>query len=375
MMRRRILHIIYSLYRGGAERLIETQALTGNRELFEYLVCSITGGGDLAEAIESAGARVLLMHKRHRWDLTIIPRIARLIVKQRIDLLHLHNIPGTLWGTLASDLAVRRVPIVRTEHRPWIPERLPWVYRALYPYFMKRTARVICVSGFVQSTFVKRFPRFATKFVSVPNGVRIDAFRGLPDKQSARARFKLPLDIPVIGTVGRLEAVKNHRVLIDAFARVHTAFPRAHLAILGDGPLKESLASHAADLRLSNEVSFVKSTASAEVFLRCLDAFALSSDSEGMPLTLLEAMAAQVPVVATGVGGIPEVIEDGVDGRLVPRGSADALADAILSLLTPSEESAAMGRRGREKVERLFSAERTIGETERIYSEILGTET
>jgi glycosyltransferase involved in cell wall biosynthesis len=373
-MRRRILHIIYSLHRGGAERLIETQALTGDRGRYEYLVCAIAGGDDLVDAIESAGARVSLMRKRHRGDISVIPRIASLIKRQRIDLLHLHNMPGTLWGTLAADLTVRRVPIVRTEHRPWPHEAFPWIYRALYPYFTKRAARVICVSRHVQSTFVEQFPRLASKHVLIPNGVRMDAFSGLPDKTSARARFKLPPGIPIVGTVGRLVPVKNHRLLIDAFARVHAALPEAHLAILGDGPLKEPLASHAADLRLSNEISFVKTTSSAEVFFRCLDVFSLSSDSEGMPLTLLEAMAAGIPVAATAAGGVLEVIEDGADGRLVPLGSADALADAIISLLSEPENSSAMGRRGLDKVGRLYSAERTVAETERIYGEILGAQ-
>jgi glycosyltransferase involved in cell wall biosynthesis len=373
-VRRRILHIIYSLCRGGAERLIETQVLTGDRDSFEYLVCSVTGGDDLVQAIESAGARVFLMCKRYRGDLSAIARIARLTAKQRIDLLHLHNAPGMLWGTLAAGLAGRGIPIVRTEHQPWLPATLPRLYCALYPSFTKRASRVLCVSHYVHSTYVERFPRLAPKFVTVLNGVRTEAFRNLPDKRSARAQFKLPADIPIVGTIGRLVPVKNHRLLIDAFARVRAALPEAHLAILGSGPLKESLASHAADLRLSHDVSFVKPSASAEIFLCCLDLFALSSDSEGMPLTLLEAMAAGAPVAATSVGGIPEVIEDGTDGRLATPGSVEQLAQAITSLLTTPAEAAAMGKRGREKVERLYSAERMVRETEHIYHELLGTE-
>jgi glycosyltransferase involved in cell wall biosynthesis len=224
----------------------------------------------------------------------------------------------------------------------------------------------------VRSSHEERFPGLAGRFVTIPNGVRIDAFDDLPDRVAARARFKLPSDTPIVGTVGRLVPVKNHRLLIEAFSRIHQEMPETHLAILGDGPLGESLATHAADLRLSNDVSFVKSSPSAEIFLRCLDVFALSSESEGMPLTLLEAMAAGVPAVATGVGGIPEVIENGADGYIVPASGPEPLARTISSLLSHPGEAREMGMRGREKVKRRFNAERTVRETERIYSDLLG---
>ena len=370
-MRHRILHIIYSLYRGGAERLIETQALKGDQERFDYLACSITGGGDLAQEIEAAGARVFLMGKRRRGDLAVIPRIARLIEREKIDLLHLHNAPGTFWGTLSALCSRRKVPIVRTEHRPWQPHALPLIYRSFHRALAEKAARIICVSDHVRSSHVERFPGLAGRYVTVLNGVRIDAFGGLPDVRGARAMFKLPPDTPIVGTIGRLVPVKNQRLLIDAFASVHAERPDAHLAILGDGPLGESLATHSADLRLSNDISFVRSSPSAEVFLRCLDVFALSSDSEGMPLTLLEAMAAGVPAAVTGVGGIPEVIENGTDGYLVPPSSSELLARVISSLLSHPGEAREMGQRAREKVERFFSAERTVRETERIYSELL----
>ncbi len=370
-MRHRILHIIYSLYRGGAERLIETQTLLGDRGRYEYLVCSITDGGDLVDAIEAAGGRVHLMRKRHRGDLAVIPRIARLIDRERIDLLHLHNAPGAFWGTLAAGCSRRRPPIVRTEHQPWRPLELPGIYRSLHAYLAGRASRIICVSDYVRSTHEERFPGLAGRFVTVPNGVRVDAFDDLPGRVEARARFKLPSDTPIVGTIGRLVPVKNHRLLIDAFSLIHQEMPETHLAILGDGPLVEPLATHAADLRLSNEVSFVKSSPSAEIFLGCLDVFALSSESEGMPLTLLEAMAAGVPVVATGVGGIPEVIENGADGYIVPASGPEPLARMISSLLSHPGEAREMGRRGRETVRRRFDAGRTVRETERVYSDLL----
>jgi glycosyltransferase involved in cell wall biosynthesis len=294
------------------------------------------------------------------------------MAREKADLLHLHNAPGAFWGTLSAICSTHRVPIVRTEHQPWRPFALPMIYRSFHRTLAGRAARIICVSDFVRASHEENLPELAGRYSTIRNGVRLEAFENLPARNEARAIFKLPPDTPIVGTIGRLVPVKNHRLLIDAFARIHAERPEAHLAILGDGPLGDSLATHAADLRLSNEVSFVKSSPSAEVFLRSLDVFALSSDSEGLPLTLLEAMAAGLPVAATGVGGIPEVIENGRDGYLVPASSPELLARVISSLLSHPGEAMEMGRSAREKVELHFSAERTVRETERIYSELLG---
>ncbi|MFA4948899.1 MAG: glycosyltransferase [Candidatus Krumholzibacteriia bacterium] len=370
-MRHKVLHVIYSLYRGGAERIIEAQLLGGDRRHFEYLVCSITGGGDLIDRMSNTGSRVFLLGKRRRGDFTAVTKLANLIRREHIDLLHLHNSAGMFWGTLAQAASGTGVPIVRTEHLPYIPEALPPLYRWLYPRFTKRARKVICVSDRVRQSFAERFPELAGKFIEIPNGIRLQDYEKLPPRAECRAQFKLLAGAKLIGTVGRMVPQKNHKLLIEALSRVRQTVPEVHLAIIGEGEMRDSLASYAADLGVSEYVSLVKETQKMDYFYGAIDIFSLSSDFEGMPLTLLEALASGVPVVSTEVGGIPEVIESGKTGYLVPKGSAEYLAKRIVELLQDPSKVAEFALAGRKMVHERFSAEKMIRTTEAVYDEVL----
>ena len=351
-MRHRVLHVIYSLYRGGAERIIEAQLLGGDRRRFEYLVCSITSGGDLIDRMSNAGARVFLLGKRRRGDATTVTKLASLIRREHIDLLHVHNPPGMFWGTLAQIASGTGVPMVRTEHLPYPPGDLPALFRRLYPGFTKRTKRVICVSERVRQSFAEQFPALADRFVAIQNGIRFQDYEKLPPRAECRAQFKLLPGIKLIGTVGRMSTQKNHRLLLEAFSRVQQTIPDVHLAIIGEGELRDDLAAHAADLGVSESVSLVKVTPKMDYFYGAIDLFCLSSDTEGIPLTLLEALASGVPVVSTEVGGIPEVIESGRTGWLVPKGSAEFLAKRMVELLQDPSLAAEFALAGRNPLDR-----------------------
>ena len=370
-MRLRVLQVIYSLYRGGAERVIETQLLGCDRRRYEHLVCAITSGGDLIDKMANAGARVFLLGKRRRGDITAATKLANLIRLEKIDLLHLHNSPGMFWGTIGQMLSGTGVPIVRTEHNPYLPDELPALYRYLYPRFTKRASRIICVSDRVRRSFVEAFPAIADKYIEIPNGIRTEDFEKLPPRHECRAQFHLAPGMKLIGTVGRMSPVKNHKLLIEALSLVRQKVPEVSLAIIGEGELRDQLAAYAADLDVSENVSLVKETKKIDYFYGALDVFCLSSNSEGMPLTLLEALASGVPIVSTDVGGIPEVIEDGKNGYLVPKGSAQALADRITELLLDPAKALAFALNGREMVHTRFPAEKMVKATELLYDEVL----
>ena len=371
-MKRRILHLIYSLYRGGAERVIEAHLETARGVQYEFVVCSLTGGGDLVERLEGAGARVHLLDKGRGGNLAIIPRIIGLARRERIDLLHLHNSSAALWGTLAARFGSLGIPIVRTEHRPYLLDNLNIVQRILYPSLTKRAHRVICVCEAVRNSFSNRLPSLADRFVTVYNGIRLEPFENLPPKDQCRKMFKLPTGVHLLGTVGRLVPVKNHLGLITAFHAIKRLVPDAHLAIIGDGDLKKIIVTHAGDLGVADSVSIMPATPDIAQFYGALDLFVLSSHSEGLPLTLLEAFAAGLPAVATAVGGIPEVITDGVNGHLVPLPGAAGLAEKATALLLDRKRASVMGEAGRDTVRRRFTAAIMVEGIERVYEEALG---
>ncbi len=370
-VRRRILHLIYSLYRGGAERIVESHLETSRRAEFEYLVCALTGGGDLIERMEAAGTLVYLLEKRRRGSISTIAGIIELIRRERVDILHLHNAPGALYGTLAAQLGRTGTPIVRTEHRPFLPEDLPVVYRMLYPFLTRRARRVICVCNAVRKSFADRFPGLAERYVTVHNGIQLEPFEHLPPKNYCRRLFKLPADVPIVGTVGRLVPVKNHLGLISAFHDIKQRVPDAHLAIAGEGDLKDIILTHAGDIRVADSMSIVPTTPDVAQFYGALDIFVLPSHSEGLPLTVLEALATGLPVIASAVGGIPEIITDGTNGCLVPRDSTNALVEKTVDLLLDRTKASCMGTAGRATVERRFTAARMVTAIESIYDEVL----
>ncbi|MBD3179742.1 MAG: glycosyltransferase [Candidatus Latescibacteria bacterium] len=373
-MRKSILHIIYSLYRGGAERLIETTVRFSNPAIFKHTVCSLTGEGELGNAIRSAGGTVHTMNKQEKAGPAVILSLARLIRKGHFDLLHLHNTPGNIWGTPAHWMARSRIPIVRTEHGFLFHSRYPAIYKYMYLPFSKRSARIICVCDELRDTLSARFPSIREKFVTIRNGIPIGDFQGLPDIARCRDLFSLPQDSLIIGTVGRLSAEKNQMELIMAFRELSSSERNCYLAIMGEGEMKGHLISTARELGLAESVLFLPETDDIHNFYGALDLFALSSTSEGIPLTILEAMACGLPVVAPAVGGIPEVVEDRLSGLFYPAGRAEILAEKILNILSDPGRGKRMGMRGMKISRQDFSAERFAGDQDRLYLQVMEAE-
>ncbi len=163
-----------------------------------------------------------------------------------------------------------------------------------------------------------------------------------------------------IATVARFHPVKDHRILLHAFAQVAPARADVELLLVGDGPLREELTQMTVALGIAERVRFLGVRNDVDDILRASNLFALTSLSEAASITLLEAMASELPVVVTGVGGNPELVRDGIDGTLVPRGDATAAARAMLHLLDDEQAARAMGRAGAERDRTKFTIDRTV---------------
>ncbi len=367
----RILHIIYSFFDGGAEHLISSLISNSDRERFVHGICVLGSGGKMIGDLRRGGVEVAVLEKRRGFDPGIVRKVTSAISDLSPDVLHIHGSPAGLWGTSAAFLGGMDIPIVRSEHRPWLPDSLPFLNRSTYAWQAGRASRIIAVSEHTRRSFVMRFPSLEGKFVTIYNGIAPEDFDPGRSKKECRKWFGLPRDAFIVGTVGRLVPVKNHLLLIEAFELVKSSVPSAHLAILGEGELENALRSRAARSGLGDSVSILPVSPAVPVFLGALDVFTLSSDSEGLPLSILEAFASGLPAAATSAGGIPEVIDDGVNGYLSPPGNAGALAACLARLAASSTLREEMGARGRQKITAHFTVSRCAAETERIYSAVL----
>jgi len=304
------------------------------------------------------------LEARGKWDLSVAWRLYRLLRRERPTILHtwmFHaNVPGRLLGRLAG------VPIIISSERTMGQEGR-WRYR-LNRITAPLTDRVVCVSQQVADFVVQEVGIPQCKVVVIPNGIDLRNFKYLPAKRQARAALGLPYELALIGTVARLNPVKRLDVLLQALASVNGVCA----VIIGDGPERARLEALRKQLGLVERVRFVGQQSNVPEWLAAMDLFVLPSDWEGMSNALLEAMAVGLPVVATAVGGTPEVVVDGVTGLLVPPRDPEALAEAIIALLQDRERAEAMGRTGQERVERYFTVERMVQKTEALYEELIG---
>jgi glycosyltransferase involved in cell wall biosynthesis len=260
---------------------------------------------------------------------------------------------------LAARLA--RFPrVLGTLHLPPAPR--PGVDSRLVRYTARNLDHAIAVSQRVGRAWTDLCPRLQRRTTIIPNGIETPPYAPRP----CRERFGLPVTgRPLFVAAGRLAEQKGFRFLVEAVRQLDASGPRAVFAIAGTGPLKSALHEQIDRLGLRDDVYLLDQCPDMDSLYRCADGFVLSSVSEAMPYVLLEAMAHGLPVVATSVGGVPEMIRDGVNGRLVPPGDPVALADAIRGLLAAPDCQARLGAAARETVEADFSAEamrsRTVG--------------
>ena len=358
-----VLYLITELSTGGAQTALTRLLTRLDRSRFSPAVaCLYNGDGAAAQAIRALGVPVtdLGMAAKWRWD--ALWRLYRLLRCERPAILHTHlfhaNIPGRILGRLAG------VPVVIcTEHT--MAMESPWRYR-LNRWTDGLADRIVAVSANVRNFCRTHIGLPEEKLVLIPNGVELPELP-LPSPQETRAALGLPPEGLLLGTVSRLDPAKGIEVLLEALPQVEDAA----LVVIGDGPQRAALESLAARLGLSARVYWAGFQPDVTRWLLAFDLFVQPSHYEGLPTTVLEAMAAGLPVVATAVGGTPEVVVDGVTGLLVPPRDSAALAQAIAALLRDPELRGRMGKAGRERVAQHFSVERMVRKTERLYAELL----
>lgn len=340
----RVVHVVLSMDLGGLERVVIDLVREG-RALGQHVeVVCVEHAGTLAPEVESLEAPLSALGKPPGFQPAAIRRMRSLIQKVRPDVIHTHQMGALFYVALSLGRGADPL-VVHTEHGRHYPGRLR--ARVLARLAGAFASRFYCVSTDIATSVISHRIVAPEKVRVVYNGVETVRFFRQDDRNELRRRLRLPAGVPMIGTIGRLDGIKRQDRLIRAFAALKQRVPSAHLLVVGDGPLMGELRAHVERLGLAESTSLVGYQAEPECYLRAMDLFALTSQSEGMPLVILEAWASGVPVVASRVGGVPEMIEQGVTGLLFEPGDDGGLVSALERLLTDPAEAARLAEAGR----------------------------
>ncbi len=366
----RVMLLTVGLDVGGTEAHILELASRLDPRRYRATVCGLKGDGCIARELRLRGIPVATLGATGRLDVRVLPRLLRLIRRERPDVLHAFLFRANLLARVAGRLL--RVPVVISSYHELELLRVPR-YRLLDRWTARWSSAMSCCSDAVRTFILDRVGGAPARYVTIPFGVDPDRFRDVP--AADRRALGLPAEGPVIGTVCRLvEPTKGLSVLLRAFAQLTRERPEtpARLLIVGEGPALEPLRRQAAALGIAPAVVFTGLQRDIPRLLPLMALFVLPSRYEGFGLAILEALAAGTPVVATAVGGIPEIVTHGKTGLLVPPGDPQALCRAMQAMLASPGWARSLGRQGREHVRSRFSIETMVWQHEALYARLIG---
>lgn len=356
------LHIVLGLQVGGLEKFVLDLTDCYSDRVQSTILCL---NDPVAAYKIKTKTKVVRWQKGEGLTLALVKDIVKLIRADGYNIIHTHNPSPHLYGALAGFLA--GVPVIHTKHGRNAPGNFKKVLLNKIAAFF--TQRVVAVS--VDAADVCRnIERISSaKVITILNGV--DTQRFSPGEDSGlRIEIGQTEDIPIIGIVARLSTEKNHFLLLDACKLLSEKGTGFHLVIVGDGPLRNELRERVSELHLETEVTFLGMRQDISTLIKAFDVFALPSKTEGISLTLLEAMGCCIPVVATKVGGNPEVVDDGVTGYITSLDAQD-FASKLDCLLNNSDLRIQMGLAGRKRVMDRFSLSRAAENYIAVYRELL----
>jgi glycosyltransferase involved in cell wall biosynthesis/predicted ATP-grasp superfamily ATP-dependent carboligase len=361
-----VLQLIETGGPGGAERVLVNLAASLDASADYRCAAGLLKEGWVSSELRGLGIETHLFRLRRPLDPRLVLALARYMRQAGVDLVHTHEFTMNVYGIVAAALA--RVPAVATVHgRGYFAEAGRRV--AALKFAAHVGGALVAVSKDIQRFLSGELGFRAVHLI--PNGVDMNRLAG-GDRARGRAAIGVPDPIPVVGTVGNLYPVKGHRVLLSALARLESS-PPAHLVIAGRGGEEDTLREQSRELGIADRVHLLGYREDVPDLLAAFDIYALPSFSEGQSLALIEAMAAGLPVVATAVGGNPEILgESGISGILVPPRDPEALAESLARLLAGPEAGRRMGEAARTRARAEFSLEMMIERYRSLYGELLG---
>ena len=350
---------------GGAERLAVLTTTLLDRDRFVPSMCATRATSRSDPALVESGTPLLVLERRSRASLASWRPLVHLLRSERVDILHAHKFGSNLWASVVGRLAA--VPVILAHEHTWSFEG-DFGRRLLDRHVIGRLATVVlAVSEQDRERMISIEHLPPEKVVHLPNGIS-----PLPESGQADVRAEVGIlpSTPLVVSVSVLRAQKALDVLVRAAQLAHAALPEARFLIAGEGPERDALAALVRRLGLDEVVRFVGHRSDVGDLLAASDVVASSSAFEGSPLSLMESLGAGKPVVATRVGGVPEIVRDGIEGLLVPPDDPAALADALLALLRDPGLRDRMGAAGRTRQRTEFDIRVMVERLEALYESL-----
>ncbi|MFH1459647.1 MAG: glycosyltransferase [Candidatus Omnitrophota bacterium] len=358
-MKINIVHIVEDLKTGGLERVIAGIVTGIDPERFNLKIWCLFRGGDIYDELKAQGVNVEILGMQSHRDIGFMFKLIRRLKENNIHIIHTHGYTGTTLGRIAGIIAGVKIILAHVHSTYW---DFSFKQLCIEKILSLATDKIICCSESVANFVKGREKVNKDKVTVIYNGVDLDKFI-LKDNQITDK------DEYVIGCIASLFAHKGHKYLLAAIkSLISDCSKKIRLILVGEGQLKDELQDYCRKLGIEKNVKFVGNVLDISEILKGFDIVVLpSSEREGLGIALLEAMAVGIPIIGTTIGGIPEIIQNGINGILIEPKNSGSLASAINSMLDDFNKAKTMGATGRKIVEAKFSQEKMLQKISGLY--------
>lgn len=356
---------------GGAEQVIFNLVDHTDKQMFEIdILCLEDVIGPLGEMIADRGVAVSTLGRKPGFDLTLILKIRKHIINKKIEILHCHQYTPYIYGVLASIFTP--CDVIFTEHGRFYPDTRKLKRIIVNPLLSLITKKITAISSATVDALVK-YENFSRKDIElVYNGLDDSKYNDRVHEDSNKnllLQYGIKSSAFVLGTVARLDPIKNQPLMLHALKKVLNRYPDTFLLIVGDGPERDTLQNLSDDLGITERVIFTGFRNDAYKFYNIMDIFLLTSFSEGAAMTLIESMASSLPCIVTDVGGNPEIVIDQQTGFVISSGDLEQLVSSICELIENPDKREKMGKAGRLNYEEHYTIDKMVNSYQCIYLE------
>lgn len=367
----KVLQITHDLALGGLQRVVATICRAINRDEFDVEVLCLRDLGCFTKDIVDLGIPVTLIKQpKDGTDYFSFLKVAQFLMSKRPDVLHTHNTQPLLDGTLAA-LMTGRCRIIHTDHARSFPDKKKYmIAEKIASHFVYK---MVGVSEHTSKNLVQYENISVKKIVTIPNGIDPFPFQKKIDCDIKRKELEITKDKFVIGTCVRLSEQKGLTYLLNAMPNILSQVPQAHLVIAGTGPLESSLRDETKKLGITNNVTFLGHRDDTTELLQIFDVYVLPSLWEGLPMILLEAMAAKCPIIATNVGGVGNALEHGKAGILIEPKNPEAIEKAVMVVVKDRQTVIKMCEYAERHFQKNYTARVMVSQYENLYKDFFRT--